>query len=110
MTSCNPILPNIDSLINKYLPILHADLDLKETFPRKSITTVYRRQKDLKEMLAPASYPKFVNSQVNIIIPCNSCDVCKHYLVAERTFTSKVTGKTYFIKDDLSCNSIMLYI
>ena len=39
VTSYSPILPNINSLINNYLPILHADLDLKETFPRKSITT-----------------------------------------------------------------------
>ena len=83
VTSCNPILPNIYSLINKYLPILHADLNLKEIFPRKSITTVYRRQKNLKEMLAPSSYPKSVNRQVNIITPCNSCDICKHYLAAE---------------------------
>ena len=56
-------------------------------------------------MLAPSSCPKSVNSQVNIITPYNSCDTDKHYLVAERKFTSKVTGKTYFIKGDLSCNS-----
>ena len=56
-------------------------------------------------MLARSSYPKSVNRQVNIITRCNSCDICKHYLVAERKFTSKVTGKTYFIKGDLSCNS-----
>ena len=37
-TSYNPILPNINGLINKYLPTLHADLDLKETFPRNVIT------------------------------------------------------------------------
>ena len=30
--------------------------------------------------------------------------ICKHCLAAERKFTSKVTGKTYFIKADLSCN------
>ena len=62
VTSYNPILRNINSLINKYLSIVHADLDLKEIFSRKSITTVYRRQKNLKEMLAPTSYPKSVNS------------------------------------------------
>ena len=66
--SYNPILPNINSLINKYLPILPADLNLQEIFPRKSVTTVYRRQKNLKEMLAPSSYPKSVNRQVNIIV------------------------------------------
>ena len=62
-------------------------------------------------MLAPSSYTKSVNRQVNIITPFNSCDICKHYLVAEKKFTSKVTGKTYFIKGDLSCNSkIVIYL
>ena len=42
---------------------------------------------------------------MNIITPCNSCDIFKHYSVAEMKFTSKVTGKTYFTKGDLSCNS-----
>ena len=58
-------------------------------------------------MLAPSSYPKSVNSQVNNITPCNSCDICgrEDILVAEKKSTSKVTGKTYFIKGDLSCNS-----
>ena len=56
-------------------------------------------------MLAPSSYPKFVDSQVNIITPCNYCVICKHYLKVERKFTSKATGKTYFIKEDLLCNS-----
>ena len=73
VTSYNPILQNINSLINKYLPILHADLDIKETFPRKLITTVSKRQKNFKEMLVLSFYPKSVNSQMNIITPCNSC-------------------------------------
>ena len=42
---------------------------------------------------------------MNIITPCNSCDICKHYLAPERKFTSKVASETYFIKGDLSCNS-----
>ena len=56
-------------------------------------------------MLEPSSYPKSVINQVNIITPSSFCDICKHYLVTERKFTSKVTSKTYFIKGDLSCNS-----
>ena len=51
VTSYNPILPNINSLVNKYVTVLRADLNLKEIFRRKSITTVYKRQKNLKEML-----------------------------------------------------------
>lgn len=42
---------------------------------------------------------------MNIITTCNSCDICKHYLVTERKFTPKVPGKTSFIEGDLSCNS-----
>ena len=42
------------------------------------------------ETLAPSSYPKSVNSQVNTITPCNSCDICKHYLMTETKFTSRV--------------------
>ena len=96
--SYNPILSSTYSLISNYLPILIEDLDLKDFFSRKSITTVYRRQKSLKEMLAPSSYLKIINGEVNIIISCNSCDIWKHYLVAEIKFACKVTDKTYFIK------------
>ena len=56
-------------------------------------------------MLEPYSYPKSINSQLNTIAPCNFCDICKDFLEAERKFTSKVTGQTYFIKRYLSCNS-----
>ena len=80
-------------MINKYLPVLHADVNLEESFPRKSITTVYRTLKILKEMLAPSSYPKSFHSQVDIVTTCNSCGICKHYLVAEMKITSKVTDK-----------------
>ena len=34
------VLPNIYSLLNKYLSTLHADLAPKDIFPRKSITIV----------------------------------------------------------------------
>ena len=44
-------------------------------------------------MLALLCYSKSVTSQVNVITPCNSFDIGKHYLVAERKFTSKATGK-----------------
>ena len=45
VTSYNPVLANINSVIKNYLPIFHADFELKESFPRKSITAIYRRQK-----------------------------------------------------------------
>ena len=41
------------SIVDKYLPILQVDLDLKEIFPRKSVTTVYRMKKASKKSFYP---------------------------------------------------------
>lgn len=56
-------------------------------------------------MLALSSYPKFFNSQVDIITACNSSDIWKCCAVTEIKFTSRVTRKTYFVKGHLSRNS-----
>ena len=56
-------------------------------------------------MLAPSSYPNSVKIQVNIVTPCSSSVICKHYLLAEMKFISKITVKTYFTNADFSCNS-----
>ena len=71
VTSCNPILPNISSFINKYFAILHADLN----FSKKSYHYSFRRQKNLKEMFTLSPYSKYVNSYVKVITPCNICDI-----------------------------------
>ena len=61
-------------------------------------------------MLAPSSYLKSVVIQVNTITPCNSYDICKHYLVKEKQFASKVTGETYFITRDFPAVVNVIYL
>lgn len=56
-------------------------------------------------MLTPSYFPKSVNWQVNSSTPGNFCGICKHCLVAELKFTSRVIGERYFIKGNLFCNS-----
>ena len=58
VTSCNPILPNISSFINKYIPILHADLNCSKKIYHYS----FRKQKNLKEMFRLSPCSKYVNS------------------------------------------------
>ena len=53
--SCNPFLPNINSLINKYLLILHANLDLKKQF-QQNLSPQFIEGTTLKAMLAPSCY------------------------------------------------------
>ena len=56
-TTCNPSLPNMDTLVTKYLPHLHNDDNLKELIPASAFNTIYRRNKNLKELLSPSLYP-----------------------------------------------------
>ena len=104
-TTYNPSLPNMDTLVKKYLPLLHSDENLKELFPASAFNTIYRRNKNLKELLSPSLFPNRKSTKSNSIISCNSCDICNNYMVFENMFTSKVTGKKYFIKGELHCNS-----
>ena len=57
-TTYNPMLPNMRSLIKKHLPVLHSDSDLKTIFPENSICTVFKRNRNLKEILSPSSYTR----------------------------------------------------
>ena len=101
----NPSLPDMDTLVKKYLPLLHSDENLKELFPASAFNTIYRRNKNLKELLSPSLFPNRKSTKSNSIISCNSCDICNNYMVFENMFTCTVTGKKYFVKGELHCNS-----
>ena len=58
VTKYNPILPKIDSIIKKHISILHSDDALKTVFPKDCFSTIYKRNKNLKELIAPSVYPK----------------------------------------------------
>ena len=101
----NPMLPNMRSLIKKHLPVLHSDSDLKNIFPENSICTVFKRNRNLKEMLSPLLYTRNKNEKKSSVIKnCEKCDICKHYLISDNTFSCKVTNKKYYINNDFDCN------
>ena len=95
----------MDTLVKKYLPFLHSDENLKELFLASAFNTIYRRNKSLQELLSPSFYPNRKSTKSNSIIRCNSCDICKNYMVFENMFTCTVTGKKYFVKGELHCKS-----
>ena len=85
LTTYNPSLPKIDGIIRKHLPLLHSDDSLKKLFPANIFSTIFKRNKNLKEILAPSKYPNPKNSRQNSITSCNKCDICKNYMVFDRT-------------------------
>ena len=63
----------MDTLVKKYLPLLHSDENLKELFPASAFNTIYRRNKNLKELLSPSLFPnrkstKAIASLVVIVV------------------------------------------
>ena len=56
-------------------------------------------------MVAPSLYPKPSIKINRTIVSCNKCDICKKFLIADSKLRRKVTGKIYFIKGNLLCDS-----
>ena len=78
---------------------------MKKNFPSKSIKTLYRRKKNLKEILSPLLFlakPKNIES---CITSCKKSDICKSYLITDNRFKCKVTGRFSNVSGNLSCNS-----
>ena len=57
VTKYNPMLPKIDGIIKKHISILHSDDALKTLFPKTLLSTIYKRNKNLKELIASSIYP-----------------------------------------------------
>ena len=105
ITTYNPALPNIHNIIQNNLSILHTDENMKKIFPSKSIKTLYRREKNLKEILSPSLFPAKPKNNESCITSCKKCDICKNYLITDNKFKCKVTGRFYNVRGNLCCNS-----
>ena len=111
ITTFNPASPSIEGLVKKHIDYLHSDEVLKKVFPNKKFSVIYKRNKNLKELIGPSLYPKLSIKSNHTIVSCNKCDICKNFLVTDSKFRCTVTGKTYLIKGNLSydsCNVIYL--
>ena len=95
LTTSSPSLPKIEGIIRKSLSLLHSDDSLKQLFPANIFSTICRRNKNLKELLAPSKYLNPKNSKQSSNTSCNKCDICKNYMVFDRTLKCSVTGKVY---------------
>ena len=80
-------------------------------FSSKSIKTLCRREKNLKEILSPSLFPAKPKNSGSCITSCKKCDICKNYLLTDNKFKSKVTGRFYNVRGNLSCNgSNVIYL
>ena len=78
---------------------------MKKIFPPNTIKTLYRREKNPKEILSPSLFPSKPKQIENSITSCNKCDIYKNFLVSDTKFKFKVTGRIYNIRGKLTCNT-----
>ena len=106
VTKYKPRLPKIDGIIKKHISVLHNDDALRTVFPKGCFSIIYKKNKNLKELIAPSIYPKKINTRISSITSCNNCDICKNYMVFDNTFICTVTGKSCFMRGQINCESI----
>ena len=63
LTTYNPSLLKIDGIIRKHLCLLHSDDSHKQLFPANIFSTIFKRNKNLKEILVQSKYPNPKNSR-----------------------------------------------
>ena len=91
LTTFSSALPSTEGLIKKHIHYLHSDEVSKNVFPNKKFSVIYKRNKNLKEMVAPSLYPKPSIKSDCTLVSFNKCDICKNFLITDSKF--RCTGK-----------------
>ena len=109
VTTYNPSLPHLNSIIQKYFPILTATKRGSEAF-KDALLIAYRRPRNLRDFLVKAKLkqPSHSNkTQPNIISHCNDvrCRTCKFIAYGTSSYTFYNTGEQRQIAHYLSCSS-----
>ena len=104
----NPRGPSIRQIIKKHRSIIENDERAKEILPTNFIRVSYKRNANLKELLAPSN--PYKERVVNESIGCFKCaakwcDCCRNFLGVGTSFSSIKTKKIYKISKSLSCTS-----
>ena len=110
----HPNLKDLSKLIKNHLPTLYEFPRMRKVFSdnKVQIRTGFRRTKNLKDLLVPSSLPvadqeNSINSGIIVCHRCHQqvCDACQNFLVPAKRIKSVTTGKSYKIRQSLSCRT-----
>ena len=92
ITQYNPFLFNLKTIIIKHLPIWYSNQQILDILPHNTISAIYKKNKNLREILSPSLSPTTTKQNECYIKECNKkCDICKNVLV----FSPWCCGKQY---------------
>lgn len=104
VTKDSAILLKTDGTIQKYISIFYNDDALKSLFHTNFFWTVYKGNKNLKELIAPSSYPRQIKTGGSDISNWNNWDICKNYINRDNILACRVNGLSYFMRGQLNCD------
>ena len=64
ITQCNPLLPNIKTIIKKHLPVLHSSHEMLQISPENNVNVTYRLNKNWKEPISPSLFPRTIKKHL----------------------------------------------
>ena len=105
----NPRVPNIHKIFQKYRSVIDSDERAKQILPEETLRVAYKRDKNLKELLAPSNPykggEKVISGSGCSACTASRCDCCHNFLLVGSSFCSTATGRTYTIRMPLTCTS-----
>ena len=104
----NPRAPDIRELFRKHRSVIEYDPHAREILPDRVLRVSYKRNANLKELLAPSN--PYINKNIGDSLGCykcsaKRCDCCKNFLVSGSSFRSVITKKIFKIGKSLTCGS-----
>ena len=105
ITKYNPLLPNLKAIIRKHLSILYSNQQMLDIFLHNTRSVTCKRNKDLREILSPSSFPRTTKQNECYIKECiKKYDICTNFLVVFSDFTCFATKWKYKIKAIWKCD------
>ena len=108
VTSFNPALPKISSVVNKYTALLQSTANCKKAFPNPPVIA-YRRNASLRDLLVHSTLPheNLSGQQPAGIKKCNypSCLSCSFLWEGQTNYTLITTNEARKITHSISCQS-----
>ena len=103
----SPKLPHIGKIFRKHIGTLHSKPELEALFPLNNIFPAFKRNKNLKEILAPSRFPRSngEDAELGCKKTCQrGCDLCS-FLTDTATITNLKTKEKLKINHKLTCKS-----
>ena len=88
---------------------MHTDENMKKIFPSKSIKTLYRREKNLKEILSPSLFPAKPKNNESFVTSCKKCDICKNYQITDNKLSVKLRAGFIMSEAIFVVRAVMLF-